>query len=80
MLIDLNTSASILSTSSSQFVITSSIGVSSVFREGGIGDKEGSGDECQGLVVIRGPCNEVGRRVGFIMASLYDGLDRAIAN
>jgi hypothetical protein len=54
VLIDLSTSANILSASSSRFTVTSSIGVSSIFREGGVGDKEGSGDERRGLVVIHG--------------------------
>ena len=54
VLIDRSTSASILSASSSWFTVTSSIGVFSIFREGGVGDKEGSGDERQGLVIIRG--------------------------
>ena len=80
MLIDLSTSTSSLSVSSSQSTITSSIGIASVFREGGVGNKEGSGDKCQGLVIIRGPCDEFGWHVGSIMASLYDGLDCAIAN
>jgi hypothetical protein len=53
MLIDLSTSASSLSASSSRFTVTPSIGVSSVFREGGVGDKEGSGNEHRGFVVIR---------------------------
>ena len=80
MLIDLSTSASSLSTSSSQFIVTSSTGVSSIFREGGIGNKEGSGNECRGLVVIQGPCDEFRWHVSFITASLYDGLEHAIAN
>ena len=80
VLIDLSTSASSLSASSLGFTVTPSIGVSSVFREGGVGDKEGSGNECRGLIVIHGPCDEFGRCVGFITASLYNGLERAIAN
>jgi hypothetical protein len=54
VLIDRSTSANILSASSSRFTVTPSIGASSTFREGGVGDKEGSGDECRGLVVILG--------------------------
>ena len=80
MLIDRSTSASNLSTSSSQSIVTSAVGISSVFREGGVGNKEGSGDECQGLVVIWGPWDEFRRHIGFITVSLYDGLDRAITN
>ena len=80
MLIDLSTSASSLSASCSQSIVASAISVSSFFREGGIGNKEGSGDECWGLVIICGPCDEFGWHVGFITMSLYNGLDRAIAN
>ena len=80
VLINHSTSASSLSASSSQSIISSAVGISSVFREGGISDKEGSGDESRGLVIIRGVCNKFGGRVSFITASLYDGLDRAIAN
>ena len=54
VLIDRSTSANILSASSSRFTVVPSIGVSSIFREGGVGDKEGSGDKRRGLVVIRG--------------------------
>ena len=78
LLIDLSTSTSILSASSSRFIITSAVGVSSVFREGGIGDKEGSGDER--CVVICRFDDKFGWCIGFIVASLYDGLDCAIAN
>jgi hypothetical protein len=46
VLIDCSTSASILSASSLQSIVTSAVGVSSVFRKGGVGDKEGSGDKC----------------------------------
>ena len=80
MLIDLSTSASILSASSSRFTVAPSVRVSSIFREGGVGDKEGSGDERRGLVIIRGFGDKFGRCVGFITASLYEGLERAIAN
>ena len=85
VLIDRSTSANILSASSSRFTVAS-IGVSSIFgvfsilSEGGVGDKDGSGDERRGLVVIRGFGDKFGRRIGFIAASLYDGLERAIAN
>ena len=80
VLIDRSTSTNILSASSSRFTATSSIGVSSVFSEGGVGNKEGSGDERRGLVVIRGFGDQFGWHVGFVTASLYDGLERAIAN
>ena len=80
LLIDHSTSASSLSASSSQSIVASTVGVSSIFREGGVGDKEGSGDKRRGLVIIRGSWDEFRRCVGFITASLYDGFDRAIAN
>jgi hypothetical protein len=80
VLIDCSTSASSLSTSSSTSIITSAVSISSTFIEGGVGDKEGSGDERHGLIVIRGPCDKFGWCVGFITVSLYNGLDCAIAN
>ena len=45
VLIDRSTSASSLSASSSQSIVTSAVSISSIFREGGVGNKEGSGDE-----------------------------------
>ena len=80
MLINCSTSASSLSTSFSQSIITSTVGVSSTFREGGIGNKEGSDDKVRGLIVILGVCDKFGQHVSFITVFLYDGLDRAIAN
>ena len=80
MLINQSTSASSLSASSSQSIVTSTVDISSVFREGGIGDKEGSGNESRGLVIIRGLGDEFRQCVGFITASLYDGLDHTIAS
>ena len=80
MLINRSTSTSNLSASSLQSIFASAISVFSVFREGGVGDKEGSGDEGCSLIIICGVYDKFGQCVSFITTSLYDGLDRTIAN